>query len=157
MKKCASKECDQLNPQPLINFWKNKSTKDGLSIHCKVCNKKYIKKTGIKYREKYNEKKKLYREINKDRYKKMQKECWLNRQYGINTEDYNSMFLYQKGKCKICNIHSSEFKKPLAVDHCHKTKKVRGLLCYHCNWMIGHARDNDKILESAIKYLRGDE
>ncbi len=39
----------------------------------------------------------------------------------------------QNQSCAICNKHESEFKKRLAVDHNHRTKKVRGLLCYRCN------------------------
>jgi len=35
--------------------------------------------------------------------------------------------------CEICGRNKSEFKKGLAVDHCHETGKIRGLLCYLCN------------------------
>lgn len=35
--------------------------------------------------------------------------------------------------CALCGKHSSEFKKRLAVDHDHKSNKVRGLLCFRCN------------------------
>lgn len=39
----------------------------------------------------------------------------------------------QKGCCYICGKHESNFAKRLAVDHNHKTGRVRGLLCYRCN------------------------
>lgn len=64
------------------------------------------------------------------------------------------MFEAQKGECKICSIHFSQLKKPLAVDHNHKTGKIRGLLCYHCNWLIGHAKERIEILNRTIAYLK---
>jgi len=41
----------------------------------------------------------------------------------------------------------------LAVDHCHNTNKVRELLCSACNILLGKAKDNISILQSAINYL----
>ena len=57
----------------------------------------------------------------------------------------------QKGKCAICN---QEMEKPY-VDHCHNTKKIRGLLCVNCNFGLGSFKDNPKLLMKAIKYLGG--
>lgn len=69
--------------------------------------------------------------------------------YNLTPEDYAKMYARQKGGCAIC-------KRPvrLGVDHSHKTKKVRGLLCDHCNLLLGHAQDNIKILRAAIRYLK---
>ncbi len=39
----------------------------------------------------------------------------------------------QEAKCAICGRHESEFKNRLAVDHNHRSKAVRGLLCFYCN------------------------
>lgn len=39
----------------------------------------------------------------------------------------------QEQRCAICGRHESEFKNRLAVDHNHRTSKVRGLLCFFCN------------------------
>jgi len=41
-----------------------------------------------------------------------------------------------------------------AIDHCHSTKKVRGLLCNKCNQAIGLFGENEEKLNSAINYLR---
>lgn len=43
-----------------------------------------------------------------------------------------------------------------SIDHCHKTGKVRGLLCKTCNTGIGHLKDDPNILRSAINYLELD-
>ena len=39
------------------------------------------------------------------------------------------------------------------VDHCHKTNKIRGMLCNHCNRGLGHFRDDPELLEFARIYL----
>lgn len=63
------------------------------------------------------------------------------------------MFKTQNGSCKICNTHQSELKSILYVDHCHTTNKIRGLLCQHCNTLLGYAKDNVETLSLAIQYL----
>lgn len=77
----------------------------------------------------------------------------IKRAYGITTEDYNKMFEQQNGCCAICNKHQSEIKKRLDIDHCHKTNKVRMLLCNPCNNLLGHSKDNPFILRAAARYL----
>jgi hypothetical protein len=52
---------------------------------------------------------------------------------------------------KQCVICGSEEK--LVVDHDHKTNKVRGMLCNHCNRGLGHFRDDPMLLEFAAQYL----
>lgn len=51
--------------------------------------------------------------------------------------------------CAICGDEGVK----LVVDHCHDTNKVRGLLCYRCNTLLGQARDDISILLSAVIYL----
>jgi len=76
--------------------------------------------------------------------------------YGITLEQYNEMFQAQNGVCKICRQPETKFvnKKicKLAVDHCHETKIVRGLLCYACNVGIGFFKHNAKFLRNAALY-----
>ena len=55
--------------------------------------------------------------------------------YGITVEQYGQMFEKQNGLCKICG--EPGISRRLAVDHCHKTGKVRGLLCWKCNMCLG--------------------
>lgn len=61
--------------------------------------------------------------------------------------------------CEICGVEFVENKRNVndyrnrAIDHCHGTKKVRGVICFGCNLALGHARDNKDILKSMIEYL----
>ncbi len=73
--------------------------------------------------------------------------------FGITIAEYNALFSSQKGACAICHKSPDQNKKRLAVDHCHNTKKVRGLLCSTCNQGIGLFKDDVKLLQSAILYL----
>lgn len=78
---------------------------------------------------------------------------FLTKTYGISLDIYNDMFTKQSGKCLGCEIHQSLLPKSLCVDHCHKSGKVRGLLCSNCNNAIGYVKENPNTLESLIKYL----
>lgn len=73
--------------------------------------------------------------------------------YFLTEVDYLEMFKNQNGRCKICKRSQTELKRSLAVDHCHKSGKIRGLLCMKCNTILGLAADNVEILTEAIKYL----
>ena len=73
--------------------------------------------------------------------------------YGITLQEYLGMWQEQNGLCKICNKPSKKVR--LGIDHCHKTNKIRGLLCNSCNSGLGLFQDDSKILALAIKYLDG--
>lgn len=77
----------------------------------------------------------------------------LKKRYGITLEQYELLFAKQNQCCAICKKHQSEFDTSLAVDHCHLTGKVRGLLCYNCNMGLGRFKDNINYLKEAILYL----
>lgn len=79
----------------------------------------------------------------------------LIRKYGISVAERDAMSLAQNGRCKICDGEPDGRWKKLHVDHCHKTGKVRGLLCSKCNSGIGYFRDNPVTLTAAIAYLKG--
>jgi hypothetical protein len=78
----------------------------------------------------------------------------LKSKYGITLVEYDAIYLRQGGRCLGCGIHQDDMPKALSIDHCHKTKKVRGLLCDKCNFIIGLADENATILQSLIKYLK---
>src|SRR5262249_11784633 len=76
------------------------------------------------------------------------------RRYGLSLEKYNEMGAHQGGVCEICEMFiPSGGHKRLSIDHCHRTKKVRGLLCNMCNQGLGHFYDDPKRLHRAIAYL----
>jgi len=60
----------------------------------------------------------------------------------------------QVGRCAICEEELSSDTKHIHVDHCHKTNITRGLLCASCNKGLGFFKDNPRILERAISYLK---
>lgn len=73
----------------------------------------------------------------------------MRKKYGITFEQYEVMYANQQGKCSICLKH----KDRLAVDHCHSTGVVRGLLCRVCNTAIGMLKDDPTLVERALDYL----
>lgn len=76
--------------------------------------------------------------------------------YNISLDDYIEIHNKQNGLCSICKKEntSGPHTKKLVVDHCHKTGKVRGLLCDKCNRALGQFDDDIERLLSAINYLK---
>jgi hypothetical protein len=73
--------------------------------------------------------------------------------YGITVDDYTEMCVTQKNLCAICLKIPLKGKK-LVVDHDHKTKRVRQLLCNECNTGLGMFREDISHLKNAIKYIK---
>ena len=71
--------------------------------------------------------------------------------YGITREQYDALIVQQNGLCALCN--NPPGKRALAVDHDHKTKEIRGLLCDRCNVGLGMFHDDPQLLVAAIRYL----
>lgn len=78
----------------------------------------------------------------------------LKKLYGITQNDFDIQLHRQNYKC--CGCGNAIDKNTAVVDHCHKTNKFRGLLCQHCNWTLGHARDNQETLRRLMAYLDRD-
>jgi hypothetical protein len=70
--------------------------------------------------------------------------------YGITIQQYNALFAKQKGRCAICKEKSKGW---LHVDHCHRTRLTRGLLCGLCNRGLGCFRDGPRLLRGAAAYV----
>lgn len=118
--------CDTIKPK--IEFYVNRNHSTGRNNYCKGCS----------------------RNLN------------FKREYGISLEEYDDMLFKQSGQCLICgdsqNLNVIDYRsgknRRLAVDHCHKTGKVRGLLCDWCNRALGFLRDDPELFEKAAEYLR---
>ena len=72
--------------------------------------------------------------------------------YNISREDYVNLIKSQNNLCKICKAKPSKHRS-LCIDHCHKTLKIRGLLCDKCNTGLANFKDNIILLQNAIDYL----
>lgn len=72
--------------------------------------------------------------------------------YGISLADYNKLLNEQNNVCAICGKPPKRVR--LAVDHCHANGRVRGLLCFSCNSILGLAYDSVQILNRAVDYMK---
>lgn len=82
----------------------------------------------------------------------------LKQRYGISIDEYQTLLTSQNSTCPICKVEISdtlEYKRQrtVVVDHNHDTGEVRGILCWSCNLVLGHARESTDILYKAIVYL----
>ncbi len=86
----------------------------------------------------------------------------LKKRFGISIEIYRSIFKEQRERCGICRTPilliaikgDAGMKGRAHVDHCHKTGRIRGLLCSRCNLGIGLFLDSSDRLRRAVAYLR---
>ena len=125
------------------SYWHFKS----LGI-CTQCNVKKAKR-GV-YCLDCVEKRKVHSKIY---YENSGKNASLKNLYGISLEDYKILLFEQGGVCAICaSINLSG--RALSVDHCHKKRIIRGLLCDNCNFALGQFKDNVNFLERALGYLK---
>ena len=119
--------------------------------------------------EKTKQTDKLYRLKNKEKikadmarryklpsYRRMLDNNRYKRLYGITIEQYDKMLKHQDYKCKICKkderARQSNKIKKLAVDHCHKTLEVRGLLCHSCNVRLSFIDNYNKEIGEYLKW-----
>ena len=99
---------------------------------------------------------KEYRKKNSEIIKIKKRDYVLRKTYGLSTEKYNEIFERQNGKCAICSKHQKELSRPLNVDHCHNTNKIRDLLCDRCNLTVGYVENCniDVILQYINKHRK---
>lgn len=81
--------------------------------------------------------------------------------YKVHPNEYYKKLKEQDNKCAICGCEeTSLFKnipgkiKKLAIDHNHETGKIRGLLCWRCNSVLGRLNENVELIDKMIGYLK---
>lgn len=136
--------------KPVSLFGPAKPYKDGKTRHksqCRACeNAKKLRE----YHEQKGQRKKRPKAVS---YKYQLKT------YGVTKEWFLHQFLTQKGECEICKeplrnpFSDIQEGKDLAVDHCHTTGKVRGILCRSCNVSLGLLKENVETINRAARYL----
>ena len=77
----------------------------------------------------------------------------LQRKYGITIQQFDSMLEKQNGCCYLCGTNVPGGMGNFAVDHCHTTFKVRKLLCYNCNTVLGKVEDSPTLLRKMADYI----
>lgn len=136
MKKCS--RCEQ-SKDNLRDFRK---IKNHTRPDCRDCENKRRRSFYRLHRES---------ELKKDKIYSMQPkviEHRLFKKYHISTIELMEIRKKQGNKCSICKQEVF-----LEIDHCHKTNKVRGLLCGVCNKSLGFI-EKEGFLEKALEYLR---
>ena len=74
---------------------------------------------------------------------------------GIDLARYEEILEIQDRKCAICGTTETGNKQSerFCIDHHHETGAVRGLLCTHCNFLLGTIGEDKKIIRKAIHYI----
>ncbi len=101
--------------------------------------------------------------VNISKCKLCQSEYQATKTFGIDNVSYDALLNKQNNKCAICGIDHNIYKntshrnKRFAIDHCHSTGIIRGLLCCKCNRGLGYFKDSEENLLKAAKYLKGND
>jgi len=133
-KRCA--DCKRLKSAD--DFHVNRAMPDGRHYYCKECQKG----RNEKWRQANPEK---ARAAVRKSYRKHR----VRQVYGISAEEYEAMLEKQEGKCPICR---KALKRP-SIDHCHRTGKVRGVLCRHCNSSLSVFENDPEAVARLVTYL----
>ena len=163
------KVCRQCHEEKtLSDYYYVKESVDGHAHICKKCSAsnarewyrthhKRALKTRRGYYKKHKEREKenwkRYYEKHRKRLTQSAKEYVMKRKFGMTVAAYERMLVGQMGVCAICHKGPGRYPR-LAVDHCHKTGKVRALLCGSCNGGLGLFKDREDVMLAAVEYLR---
>jgi len=130
-----------------VSPWKNKNER---IKHHRDRKSKWFQENKNKIRERIIKKRNENPELTKNQDFKY----FIKYMYNISYEEYEKMLIEQNYRCKICGFKTPKNKRLLKIDHDHKTKKIRGLLCFNCNTALGKFNDCLTNLENAVHYLK---
>lgn len=121
---------------------------------CRSCRNTSARKWREKNREKSRKSVREWHAKNSHKLQRLRRLSRLKTAYGLSGEAYEALLTGQAFGCAICGSQQGCSKgRKLFVDHNHETKKIRGLLCSKCNFLIGIAGDKPEILSKAISYI----
>lgn len=152
LKKCT--KCGEM--KSILDFYKDRKkykggrkklpTNYGRVSQCKACYRKYERSWKDRNRNSINAGQRRRNKLDQSR------KSYLKWAYGITLQQYNKILIEQNHVCAICGEQNIRNHK-LDIDHDHKTKRIRGLLCRKCNVIIGLAKDNPQHLLKIVQYL----
>jgi hypothetical protein len=130
----GTKYCAGCDRALAVNQFSWNTSKNSYRSRCKDCESKQ--------RKEQNERDKMSGASRKSDFRKNWKRL------GFNPKDVETFVEEHEGICDICGTSEN-----LAIDHCHQTNVLRGLLCMSCNVGLGHFRDSPDRLARAILYI----
>jgi hypothetical protein len=145
-------------PKPIAEFYKIRQR--GFEYYdskCDDCRRKYHAKYARKWYVEHphisRDYSRKWKAENKERHDFLMWRSHIHRKYGLSPEQY-AQLIGDDPRCAICGTKEfgGRYNRP-HIDHCHKTKKVRGALCLRCNVGIGVAESIPDWLEKAKVYL----
>ena len=142
-------KCNQLKPFNLFPCVSKTNRKP--RSQCKKCCAEKQRKVYAKKPEQYRNYVRKRRAKNNNLYKRRAN----LKTFGLTIQDYEEMLALQNNQCAICGTLQCASGRRFAVDHCHLTGKIRGLLCLRCNQAIGKFHDNYFLLQQAADYVSG--
>ncbi len=111
-----------------------------------------------KNRQHFRDKAKAYRlrmaQQEPERQRELRRKNTLKERYDITPEEVHGMWLRQEKCCLLCGLSVALYGKGMAIDHCHTTGRVRGILCDPCNrWLGKFEKRGTAGVERARAYL----
>lgn len=151
------KLCLRCREEKTLNlFPKNRRTKHGVGTYCLVCAADIVRRRRAtpEGQQTHRDSSNRWREANKERHADNN----ARRNYGVEHGTYDQMLTAQEGKCAICRTNEPGTGiGRFAIDHCHTSGKVRGLLCSNCNRGLGYFKDDPARIRRAIDYVNSTE
>lgn len=145
--------------KPVSAFYKNSRGRLGVKSVCKSCDAATNKIWREANRDQTRRNLQSWRRENKDRSKEYDHRSGL-RKHGCSVDQYEQLLHTQGGVCAICGGTNKNGRR-LSIDHDHRCcdgkfscgSCIRGLVCEHCNYGLGHFRNSVDLLTKAARYI----
>jgi hypothetical protein len=161
MKRCTKCGVEQ----PLEHFYRDAGCKDGIRPDCKACFAARAKARYARTRERDIARVKAWQLENRERHlasqrarhqrpdvKRRERDAYLRRTHGITIDEYDEKLASQGGVCAVCGAQPRA-DISLHVDHDHETGRLRSLICFGCNNVLGNVGEDPARLIALADYL----